>query len=185
MRSMTSCPRESNIEPQLASALMLVPFALAFQHIQNWVLVAKGLQNNDVTPRDAILLLRGIGATVVALNSCRADSGSSKSKTPWDTMCSAQVTNPKDFITNPERSHIMFPVLDTTYQQALSQLYCRIESALATHADENTTSVSDAYNILNDIMSSTFSDSKEIQMSSDYVSYVGFPVSRILLQGCG
>jgi hypothetical protein len=179
MRTMTFCPRESDIQPLLASALTLVPFALAFQHIQHWVLLAKGLQNTDLlTPRDAILLLRGIGATIVALNSTRADSRSPKSKTPWDTMFSAQSTASKDFTTIPERSHTMFPVLATTFHQALSQLQCKIESALAIfQADEKTASVFDAYNILNDIMSTTFSDPKKIETSLDYVTYVGFPLA--------
>ena len=181
MRTMASCPRESDVQPLLASALMLVPFALAFQHIQHWVLFATGSQNTDLlTPRDAILLLRGIGTTIVALNSNRADSRGLESKTPWDTMFSAQITSTgsKEFTPIPERSHTMFPVLAATFHQALSQLQCKIESGLATNqADENTASVLAAYDILKDIMSSTFSASKEIEISLGEVTSVGFPLA--------
>ena len=183
MRTMASCSRESDIQPLLASALLLVPFAFAFQHIQHWVLSAKGLQDTDsLTPRDAILLLRGIGATIVALNSNRADSRSPKSKTPWDTMFSAQMADSKDFTTIPERSHTMFPVLAATFHPALSQLQRRIETGLATfQANENTASVFGACDILNDIMSNTFSDSKKIENPAEYITYVGFLLAKFRL----
>ena len=177
MRTMASRPGESDIQPLLASALIMAPFALAFQHIQHWVLLANGSKDTDLlTPRDAILLLRGIGTTIVALNSNRADSRSPKSETPWDKMFSAQITDFKDFTPIPERSHTMFPVLAATFHQALSQLHRRIESGLATHqADENTASVFHAYVILSDIMSNTFSDSRKTEVPSEDTTYVGFP----------
>jgi hypothetical protein len=183
MRTMMSCPTASEIQPLLANALMLVPFALAFQQIQHWMLFAKGSQDtHPLTPRDAILLLRGIGTTIILLNSNRADrsdeSRSPKSKTPWDTMLSSQNTDSRNFTSIPEHSHAMFPVLAATFRQALLNLQCRIESALATpQADKNTASIFDAYDILNDIMSSTFSNSRKIENLSEYVTHVGFPLA--------
>ncbi len=182
MRTMTCRQSETDIQPLLACSLLLVPFALAFQHIHHWVLSTKGmLQDTDLlTPRDAILLLRGIRTTIVALNSNQAKSGSPKSETPWDTMFSSQSTDPKDFETIPELSHTMFPMLAATFRQALSQLRSRIESALAaTKADENTSSAFDAYDVLNDIMSSTFSDHKTMKSSSECVTYVGLSLYPI------
>ncbi|KAI9699489.1 MAG: hypothetical protein M1836_003100 [Candelina mexicana] len=177
MRTMASCPVESDIQPLLASALIMVPFALAYQHIQHWALVAKGLQDTEaLTPRDAILLLRGTRTTIVILNSIRADSKSPESETPWDTMFSAQSTDSKGLTTIPERSHTMFPVLAATFNQALSQLQRRIESGLATpQADENSASVFDAYDILNDIMSRTFTDCRESDIS--FGNSTHFPVA--------
>ncbi|EXJ72405.1 uncharacterized protein A1O5_04909 [Cladophialophora psammophila CBS 110553] len=181
MRTMTSRPRESDTQPLLASALMLVPFALAFQHIQHRVLLAKGLlQDTDLlTPRDTILLLRGIRTTIVALNSTRVESRSPTFQTPWDTMFSSQVADHPDFATIPERSHTMFPFLAATFHQALSHLRCRIESALATPQadDDHTASTFDAYEILNGIMTSTFSDSQSIEISLECVTYPKFSVA--------
>ncbi|KIX03761.1 uncharacterized protein Z518_07314 [Rhinocladiella mackenziei CBS 650.93] len=191
MRTMTCRPRESDIQPLLANALMLVPFALAFQHIQHWVLFAQGSQDiNLLTPRDAILLLRGIRTTIVVLNSNRADRSDErrnpKSKTPWDINFSSPITDSSNFTTIPERSHTMFPVLAATFHQALSQLQCRIESALATHqADENTASAFDAYNILNDLMSSTFSNSEKIENSLEYVPHFSVAPGSLLAQAPG
>ncbi|KAK4947874.1 hypothetical protein LTR10_013382 [Elasticomyces elasticus] len=155
MQTMTSFQRDSDAQPLLVCALMLVPFAFAFQHIQHWVLSANGQQGPElVTPRDAILLLRGIGTTINALNTNLADNRSPKSKTPLDAMFPSQGTDFEDFETVPEHSHTMFPVLAATYHQALAHLQGRIESALADpQADENIVSTFDAYNVLNDIMS--------------------------------
>ncbi|KAK5287358.1 hypothetical protein LTR43_010192 [Exophiala xenobiotica] len=189
MRTMTCRQRESDIQPLLACALMLVPFALAFQHIQHWVLFAKGmLQDTDVvSPRDAILLLRGIGTTIGALNSNQAENGSSKSQTPWDAMFStSQSTNSKDLETIPERSHSMYPILAATFHQALLQLQFRIENALASpQEDENTVSAFDAYDILNDIMSSTFSDCATMKNSSEHTTYSPVAPDSLLSQAPG
>jgi hypothetical protein len=134
------------------------------------------LQDTDLlSPRDAILLLRGIGTTIGALNSNHAENGSSKSQPPWDAMFStSQSTNSKDFETIPERSHTMFPILAATFRQALLQLQSRVENALASpQEDENTVSAFDAYDILNDIMSSTFSNCTTMKSSSEHTTYVG------------
>jgi len=185
MQTMTSCLRESDTQPLLASALLLVPFALAFQHIQHWVLLASGLRDTDLlTPRDAVLLLRGIGATILALNSNSAESRGPRPDTPWNTMFSAQITtDSKDYATIPERSHSIFPILAATFHKALSQLQRRIESDPATpQADENTAAVLDAYNILNDIMSSTFSNLENSELPLEHVTYIGHPLADCRLK---
>ncbi|KAK5412582.1 hypothetical protein LTR06_005552 [Exophiala xenobiotica] len=84
----------------------------------------------------------------------------------------SQSTNSKDLETIPERSHSMFPILAATFHQALLQLQFRIENALASpQEDENTVSASDAYGILNDIMSGTFSDCATMKNSSEHTTY--------------
>ncbi|OAG43018.1 hypothetical protein AYO21_02637 [Fonsecaea monophora] len=176
MRTMTSRPRESDTQPLIASSLMLVPFALAFQHIQHWVLRAKGARTTDLlTPRDMILLLRGIRTTIVALNSNPVEPGTSKSKSPWETMFSAAAQSAGDAATDsptiPERSHTMFPVVGATFHQASSQLRCRIECALAgPQVDENMAAVYGAYEILSDIMTSTFTECPETEIPFEYAS---------------
>ncbi|OAL30635.1 hypothetical protein AYO20_08597 [Fonsecaea nubica] len=180
MRTMTSRPRESDTQPLIASSLMLVPFALAFQHIQHWVLRAKGVRTTDLlTPRDMILLLRGIRTTIVALNSNPVEPGTSKSKSPWETMFSAAAQSAGDSATDspviPERSHTMFPVVGATFHQASSQLRCRIECALAgSQVDENMAAVYGAYEILSDIMTSTFTECPETEIPFEYASCVSF-----------
>ena len=179
MRTMVSRPRDSETQPLLAIALLLVPFAFAFQQIQHWVLNAKGSQSTDpVTPRDAILLLRGIGTTIAVLNFKRADRSdeneSPKAGTPWNTIFSSQVTESRTCTTVPECSHTMFPVLAATFHSALSQLQSKIDSALAhPQIDEEMASILEAYDVLNDLMSSTFSNSPQDRSSSEYVTHVG------------
>ncbi|KIW27420.1 uncharacterized protein PV07_07158 [Cladophialophora immunda] len=187
MRTMTSRPREADTQPLLASALLLVPFALAFQHIQHWILCAKGMQVPDLlTPRDTILLLRGIRTTIVALNSNRIRSGSSTSKSPWETMFSAPPTDSDECAAMPERAHSMFAILAATFHQASSQLRCRIENALAgAHVDESTASVSDAYEILNDIMCSTFTDYPKVDIPFEYASFFSVTPDSLLAQAPG
>lgn len=177
MHTLTCRQRDTDVQPLLVCALMLVPFALAFQHIQHWVLRSAGLGSPDLlTPRDAVLLLRGIGTTIVALNSNPADRMSPESKTPFDAMFSSQGTTSEHFEAMPELPHTMFPVLAGTYHQALSHLQCRCDSAVATtEADENIASAVNAYEVLRNIMSDTFSDSKTIMVSPECITHVGLP----------
>jgi hypothetical protein len=189
MQTMMSCPDESEIEPLMANALMLVPFAFALQYIDHWVLSGEGSQGtNSVTPRDAVLLLRGIKTTIMALNSSRAsrkdESRSSQSNTHWHTIFLSQITDSSTLTTTPGRSQPMFPVLAATCHQALSQLQRRMESALASsQLDESMASTFNAYDILKDIISSTFSISECTEDSLKHVTYVKFPFGRLSDQG--
>jgi hypothetical protein len=187
MQTMTSLQRDSDIQPLLVCALMLVPFALAFQHIQHWVFSATGFQHADlVTPRDAVLLLRGIGTTIIALNSSRAESRSPVSNTPWDGMFSSQSKNAGDSQTIPEHSHTMYPVLAVTFQQALSNLQCRIESGIAaSQTDKNAVSVLAAYHALKNVMSSTFSECKTMKVSPENISHVSLLLRHLPHRGRG
>ncbi len=172
-RTMSLCPGESDVQPLLASALLMCPFAFAFQHIQHWVLFTKGSQSTDIlTPRDAVMLLRGIFTTILALDSIRADSICAEAGTPWSSIFPAQITDSKDGTSIPERSHPMFPCLAATFNQALSQLQGRFEYGLTTpQADEKSASVFGMYDILSEIMSCIFSDTQKPD------TYVGFPLA--------
>ncbi|OAP61261.1 hypothetical protein AYL99_03462 [Fonsecaea erecta] len=199
MRTMTSRPREADTQPLLVSALMLVPFALAFQHIQHWVLCARNASTTTttttapdlLTPRDMILLLRGIRTTIVALNSNRVESEASTSASPWDTMQSssstAQGTDPNEFPTMVARSHAQYPILAATFQQASWQLRCRIENARAVspRGDENIAAVFEAYEILNDIMTSTFTDDPKSEIPFEYASHFVVSPDSLLAQAPG
>ncbi|KIX96818.1 uncharacterized protein Z520_07538 [Fonsecaea multimorphosa CBS 102226] len=189
MRTMTSHPRESDTQPLLASALVIVPFALAFQHIQHWVVRARGLPQQDadlVTPRDMILLLRGIRTTIVALNSNLVENGGSKPKSFWDTMLSSQPVDPTEAPTMPERLHTMYPILASTFYQASWQLKCRIEGALASpQVDEKIDSITETYEILNDIMSSTFLDCPRSKIPFEYDSTFSVSPDSLLAQAPG
>lgn len=161
MHTMASCLSQEDIAPLVANGTMLVPFAFAFQRINHWVQLSDGSPTSSIiSPADAILLMRGIRATLIALNSKKADRPKTPQKTtPWETIFATQATHPTDLVLCTGRSHSMFPILSSTFAGALSQLRDRIETVLATfHDTEAVGCVIGAYDLLNNIVSSTFRD---------------------------
>lgn len=71
MRGSISRPDTLKLEPLLASALMLVPFATASQQINHWDSARSELRKPhkllSSTPRDIIIIMRGIRATLQTL----------------------------------------------------------------------------------------------------------------------
>jgi hypothetical protein len=171
----------ADIEPLVANGTMLVPFAFAFQRINHWVLVSEGSETpNIVSPSDAILLMRGIRASLLALNSKKVESNEPRTPhaiAPWERIFPSQTTDPTDLIECTGRSHNMFPILATTFGGALSRLRDRIEGALATgQGGESIACVISAYDLLNNIVSSTFRDySKD---TSKHITQVGFSLQE-------
>jgi hypothetical protein len=172
MQIMTSQPENSNAEALLANAALLVPFAVAFQHINHWILCNDGSQENNlsVTPRDAVTLMRGINSTALLLNSkksTKSEAHGSETSSPWITMFSQPDSS---CFSTASRSHSMFPIIATTCPQALSQLRSRVEIALLdSQRDERVVSTHIAFEILNDIVCQSFSTSTTAIESSKYV----------------
>jgi hypothetical protein len=121
MQDMISQPKESNAEALLANSALLVPFAVAFQHINYWVLFMNGSHESSlsVTPRDAVALMRGLKSTVGVLSSKKAGNSaegrSSPSSSPWDTIFSSPTSGHSNSAA-VSRTHLMFPILAATSQ---------------------------------------------------------------------
>ncbi|KAM5473501.1 hypothetical protein MauCBS54593_002297 [Microsporum audouinii] len=155
------------LEPLLASALMLVPFATASQQINHWLSergeVEEPQKPLSSTPRDIIVIMRGIRATLQTLDcdSLRPGLSPSPGAEPGvdnhsifldSNTCSATQTI--------SRSHVMVPILEATGKEAFSKLQKRLDSTFIHNGgdgNELLSACSAAFNILKDIRNNAFS----------------------------
>ncbi|KAH6680841.1 hypothetical protein B0J14DRAFT_558176 [Halenospora varia] len=166
MRELISQPDALKTEPLLASALLLVPFTTASQQINHWISSKSRSQEShkllSTTPRDVIVMMRGIRTTLQALD-CRYLS------TPQETEFAIDSSSPLlGFnISPPSRTHVMFPILAATRQGAFSKLQERLESLYHSNAcyeggrctDDQLSACAAAFEILVNIRTDIFSPS--------------------------
>lgn len=158
-------PTVSNVEYLLGNSVLLVPFAFAFEHINHWLICNDPLhgpyeERNRVTPRDAIVLLRGLKSTLASLDADhKAISPGSATASPvsvWDTT-SRQGLCAKDLSKQPSRTHTMFPVLAATGNRAFHELRQRVEDTSSSADYSDASACAAAFRMLNSIRNDIFS----------------------------
>jgi hypothetical protein len=167
IRESISGPDAVEPEPLLASAGLLVPFATASQQINHWISRKNAAQDASrplsTTPRDVIIIMRGIRATRQSL-ACA--SSVSDLDTDRDTAHAIDSTSVLRKVTTPpatpapSRAHVMYPILATTSQKAFSVLQERLDSASllqCDHANEPLSACRTAYRLLANMRDHTFS----------------------------
>ncbi|KAL4936349.1 hypothetical protein BDV06DRAFT_216752 [Aspergillus oleicola] len=183
LRELISRPCAANAEQLLASPPLLVPFATSSQQINHWI------SNNygDVqcpkplasTPRDVIILSRGISATIRALEE---DASHSLCSTPSPrTLVVEEIDSMEDFMTQspatpltppPSHNHAMYPIIKRTSGGAFAKLQERLDTALfysdPYSPNESLSACAEAFGILSTLRSAIFpSSSSQPQSPSD------------------
>ncbi|KAF1811897.1 hypothetical protein P152DRAFT_488116 [Eremomyces bilateralis CBS 781.70] len=169
MRESISCPGDLKPEPLLASTLMLVPFAAASQQINHWISSKSGTPEPrrllSTTPRDVIIMMRGIRTTLQTLDSGNLSPNIRLSLEPEFTTDSSPMVSDANIgpaAITPPRTHVMVPIVAATSHGAFSKLQTRLESAVLYHSDGPDgplSACSAAFEILKDIRNNAFSTS--------------------------
>src|SRR4051812_30339911 len=127
MRELMSQPDDLKKELLLASALLLVPFNTASQQVNHWIssksLVLDSEKPLSTTPRDVIVMMRGIRTTIQAM-------GGRNSSTPEVTDFRSSSSTPLADLNIAEnvplgRAHVMFPIISATSHRAFSSVQQR------------------------------------------------------------
>ncbi|KAL2835323.1 hypothetical protein BJY01DRAFT_252790 [Aspergillus pseudoustus] len=152
LRELISRPSAANAEPLLAAPPLLVPFATSSQQINHWISSRSEGQHPSqkllaTTPRDVIILSRGISATIRALAAHPSSSSSSSSSSSLPTSPQSLLTEELDsmaiddynpLLTAPipplgtlpsSHNHPMYHIIKTTSEAAFAKLQDRIDSA--------------------------------------------------------
>jgi transcription factor-like protein len=167
MRESISRSDSSELETLLASALVLVPFATASQQVNHWVSTRSEIQDSNkllsITPRDVIIIMRGIQTTIHTLE-CGSLNSTLKQSLGEDTAFGSSSVLPEvntgRAVSVPSRTHVMFSILVATSQGAFSKLQKNLESAFLYRSNESGDSLSAcsaAFKILKGIRSNAFS----------------------------
>ncbi|KAL6239483.1 hypothetical protein BDW75DRAFT_198300 [Aspergillus navahoensis] len=138
LRVLISRPSAANAEPLLAAPPLLVPFVTSSQQINHWISnrAAGGGQHFpkrlSSTPRDIIIISRGISATIRALATSTSTSTRPQHATPEaiDSMDGHSALTIPPPPPPPSHSHPMYPIIKSTSQPAFSMLQDRIDLAL-------------------------------------------------------
>jgi hypothetical protein len=167
MRSMISRPEENNAECIVSNCIWLFPFAFAFQSINHWLQCRtdSGLDPHSVNPRDAIMLLRGLQATL----SVQYDK-TKCSHFHQPTNSAPIVLKSSDELTGLSRKHPMFPIITATSHHAFDQLEQRIRLAQFSleYDDVQLLFCEKAFDILNGLRISIFTSSEAILDAAKY-----------------
>ena len=172
MRELISMPDASKLEPLLASALLLVPFATASQQINQWISSRNGTLKPDKflssTPRDIIIIMRGIKTTLDALQASGSAASLDHSPMTRLMMESPSPLLELDFppVAPPSsRNHMMFSIVSSTSEVAFSKLQGRLESMSLSHDDTRNSSFAAcaaAFQVLENIRINAFAPSSRI-----------------------
>ncbi|KAL4947820.1 hypothetical protein BDW69DRAFT_203990 [Aspergillus filifer] len=149
LRELISRPSAANAEPLLASPPLLVPFATSSQQINHWISNQSGGAQCPKplasTPRDVIILSRGISATIRALvedASKNSGFGSTPSpRTPGSAgAATLEVIDSMDDLVNPiptspptpppSHNHPMYHIIKRTSGSAFATLQVRLDTAI-------------------------------------------------------
>jgi hypothetical protein len=177
LREMISQLDALKVEPLLASNILLVPFSAASQQIKHWISSRSGTGQSrkllSSTPRDVIVIMRGIRTMLQALD-CR--DSSPHLAIPEDSEFAMEGASPLEFdipsaVSCTSHTHVMFPILGATSQEAFTQLQERLDSAErnASHArgpDNPLSACVAAFAVLDDIRIGTFSSSNPPALAS-------------------
>jgi hypothetical protein len=133
-----SISRPDNLEPDhlLASAVLLVPFATASQRINHWISRRSTKESSpkllSTTPRDAIILMRGIRTTLQTLYCGKLISNlelaTPESAVPIHSPSAESDISPAPALA-PSRTHAMLSIVASTSEGAFSKLQERLDSA--------------------------------------------------------
>jgi hypothetical protein len=171
IRDLISQPDALKPEPLLAGATLLVPFASTSQQIQHWISSNSESQDShkvlSSTPRDVIVLLRGIRTTIQAFECGEANpafevSQETELESDMPSLLRESNAGPADL--PPSRTHVMFPMLAATSRGALSKLKDRLRSASLhkddlseEHSDDSLSACAAAFEVLDNLATQTFS----------------------------
>jgi hypothetical protein len=135
LREMISQLDALKVEALLASNLLLVPFSAASQQIYHWISsrseTRKSQKLLSSTPKDLIVIMRGIKTMLQALD-CRDSSPDLEIPGGVDFATdepSSLVFNIPPAVSCKSYTHVMFPILAATSQEAFAQLQERLDSA--------------------------------------------------------
>ncbi|KAL2822627.1 hypothetical protein BJX63DRAFT_127153 [Aspergillus granulosus] len=143
LRELVSRPSSATAEPLLAAPPLLVPFATSSQQINHWISSRSESHPSQkllaTTPRDVIILSRGISATIRALAS-QASSTSLPTSPQSLLLEEIDSMDIDDYNTllpipgpplslPPSHNHPMYHIIKTTSEAAFSKLQDRIDSA--------------------------------------------------------
>ncbi|KAL4902334.1 hypothetical protein BDW74DRAFT_180836 [Aspergillus multicolor] len=170
LRQLVSRPSAATAEPLLGAPPLLVPFVTSAQQINHWISNRTGSQLQqqpfqnpaqgpgpvqkrlNSTPRDVIVISRGISATIRALA-----AATSPVTTPTPSHHQFEITTPEaldsmDDYTSiptsptlslpPSHTHPMYHLIKTTSAPAFAKLQSRVDSALYTHPHPHTQTTS-------------------------------------------
>ncbi|EFQ98210.1 hypothetical protein MGYG_01246 [Nannizzia gypsea CBS 118893] len=179
MRESMSSLDTLKLEPLLASALMLVPFATASQQINHWLSEKGGVEEPQKplssTPRDIIVIMRGIRATLQTLDCDSLGPGivpSPVTDPGIDDNSTLSETNARAAAPTTPCSHTMAPIIASTSEEAYSRLQGRLDYAFYHCNDTNGTiaACGAAFDILKDIRNNAFSSRNSSQPLSSSLS---------------
>lgn len=142
MQVMVAHPNAINMEPMLANAALLIPFAFAFLHISQWLAKhdpeeRSKMQRTSTSPREAMTLLRGLRSTQIALHKTKSEMSyyTSPGQSPQS------IGTPPAFVFPflPQwHEHPLLPVLSRTSEHAFSELGKRVSNASVLDMDDDT-----------------------------------------------
>lgn len=164
MRGLMSQPDALQVEPLLASALLLVPFTTASQQVNHWI-SSKDICTRQgshkilsTTPRDLIVMMRGIKTTLQVLNYDLS--------TPQEMESTADNSSPLlgfniSAALPPSKMHFMFLIVEATSEQAFCKLQERIASLSSRDLDgsDQLSACTSAFEVLLSIKTEAFSRS--------------------------
>ncbi|KAL4988790.1 hypothetical protein BDW68DRAFT_186981 [Aspergillus falconensis] len=163
LRELIARPSAATAEPLLAAPPMLVPFATSSQQINHWISnrTAGGRQpfqkRLSSTPRDVIIISRGISATIRALAASTSPPQQLATPETIDSMdeygaIGAAIPPPP-----PSHSHPMYPIIKSTSQAAFSKLQDRLNLALIYDPANPSLSVcAEAFEVLSTLRTGVF-----------------------------
>ena len=177
LREMISQLDDLRVEPVLASNILLVPFAAASQQINHWISSRRGTRKSrkllSSTPMDVIVIMRGIRTMLQAVDCCDSSPDLAIPEDPEfaiDGASSLEFDIPSA-VPGTSHTHVMFPILAATSQEAFAQLQERLDSAernasYARHPDDPLSACVAAFDELDDIRIGTFSSSNPPALAS-------------------
>jgi hypothetical protein len=168
MRESISRPDTLKPDHLLASAVLLVPFATASQQINHWISTRSRRKVStkllSVTPRDAIILMRGIRTTLQTLCCSNFISSLELATEPAGPAYSPSVESNISSALPPLPTHVMFAIVATTSQSAFSTLQERLDCA-SFHQNEgggdSLSACKAAFKILDFLRTRAFSTTEE------------------------
>ncbi|KAL4995530.1 hypothetical protein BDV10DRAFT_196609 [Aspergillus recurvatus] len=166
LRELISRPSAANAEPLLAAPPMLVPFVTSSQQINHWIsnrTAGAGQQFQkrlSSTPRDVIVISRGISATIRALATSTSPHPQLATSEALDSMDDHRaIAFPPLPSTPPPPSHFhpMYPIIKSTSQPAFSKLQGRLNLALIYDpANPSLSACADAFEALSVLRAGVF-----------------------------
>ena len=174
MRGMISDVNILQPEPFLTSSLLLVPFATASQQINHWISSRSDTEDSPrflaITPRDVLVLLRGVKTTLQALAGSESDldlNVREQMELAADNASSLLEPDVPPKIPPPSRTHLMFPIIAATSEVAFLKLQQRLDSICPRlndeerkHSNAALSACAAAFELISNVRTSTFSPSE-------------------------